>query len=99
MPKHKAAREAKDAAALQELELVCPELAKVAEPMPAPAILLEQAARQLRQLYGQQKQLKEQIVANSKTGKELLRRLNENIKACNAAQEEVDRYSAQAGAP
>ncbi|CAK0889237.1 unnamed protein product, partial [Prorocentrum cordatum] len=72
MPKYKAAREAKDAAALQALELVCPELAKVAEPMPAPAILLEQ----------------EQIVANSKTGKELLRRLNENSKACNAAQDE-----------
>eukprot|EP00959_Pyramimonas_sp_CCMP1952_P464588 9486874-Pyramimonas_sp.AAC.1 len=88
MPKYKAAREAKDAAAIQALELVCPELAKVAEPEPSLAILLEQAARQLRQLHGQQKQLKEQIVANAKTGKELLRRLNENINACNAAQEE-----------
>ncbi|CAK0911512.1 unnamed protein product, partial [Prorocentrum cordatum] len=99
MPKYKAAREAKDAAALQALELVCPKLAKIAEPMPAHAILLEQAARQLRQLHGQQKQLKEQIVANAKTGKELLRRPSENIKACSEAQEEVDRYSAQTGAP
>ncbi|CAK0822456.1 unnamed protein product, partial [Prorocentrum cordatum] len=99
MPKYRATREAKDAAAIQALELVCPELAKIAEPMPAPAILLEQAARQLRQLHGQQKQLKEQIVANAKTGKELLRRPNENIKARNEAQEEADRYSAQTGTP
>eukprot|EP00959_Pyramimonas_sp_CCMP1952_P289986 6064930-Pyramimonas_sp.AAC.1 len=75
---------------VQTMLVVCPELGEAAKPPPpkAPQVLLGQYAAEVRKLHTAHGELKNQLVANAKHGKELLEKLGENVRACAEAQAE-----------
>ncbi|CAK0816536.1 unnamed protein product, partial [Prorocentrum cordatum] len=100
LPKYRSAKDAKEEDTVKALEMVCPELADALKPVPpkAPEVLLEQHAACLRRLQCQQEKLKNQVVANARSGKELLLKLEENVRACAETQAEVNRLTSQTSA-